>query len=152
MIAFHLPRNTVVYFCCLVSPRVAFPPPSSLLFFPPFSFLSLHSPFSLPHRGNARPHLMRPPLHPPPVLILRKTAHFPRKSQSSQPRKLLPALELAQRLFFLMEQHPADYQVERVPVVPKWALSSSQNHRLLIRLVSLGPALWCPQLLKRLER
>lgn len=61
MIAFHLPRNTVVYFCCLGSPRVAFlppssfslllipPPPSSLLFFSfllplPFSSFSFLSP------------------------------------------------------------------------------------------------------------
>ena len=135
----------------LYSPFLLFLLLLPLSFFVPFasssfSFLSLFT-----HRGNARPHLTRPPLHPPPVLILRKTAHLPRKSQSSQPRKLSQALELEQRQIFLMEQHLTDHQVERVAVTQKWALSLSPNHPLLV-LVTLGLAPWCPQLLRRLER
>ena len=113
----------------------------SLLLLP---FLSLST-----HRGSARPHLTRPPLRPPPVLILRKTVHLLKKSQSSQPRKLSLPLQLAQRRIFLMEQHLTDRQVERVAV--KWALSYSLNRHLLV-LVTLDLVPWCPRLLRRLER
>lgn len=110
-----------------------------------------------PHRGSARPLLTTQLPPPPPALTLKKTALLPRRSQSSQSPKLLPAAQRQNQVDLLMghcQMACRQVQEERAPVTLKWAQnvvqSSSQScHRVPTQLVSLALVHWFLPLLRR---